>query len=132
MSGTLDRHPKLRIVLGHLGEALPFWLWRLDDIYARTFKWAGEALGMVKLNLKPSDYFKLNFFVTTSGMSDPAVLSYCVGKLGADRIMFAIDYPYEDSKTSVDFLTNTPLDDAQRAAITHENAERLFRIPTRN
>jgi 5-carboxyvanillate decarboxylase len=128
LSGTLDRHPKLRIVLGHLGEALPFWPWRLDNIYARTMHWAGKSLGMVKLQLKPSEYIQRNFYVTTSGMSDPKVLSYCVDRLGAERILFAIDYPYEDSLTAAAFLRSAPISDDQRALIAHKNAERLFRI----
>ncbi len=129
MSGVFDRHPKLRVVLGHLGEALPFWLWRLDNIYAKTFEWAGNALAMVKLELKPSEYVLRNFAVTTSGMSDPDVLRYCVGKLGAERVMFAIDYPYEDSATAAAALTAADLDDEQRELIAHRNAERLFRVP---
>ena len=129
MSGVFDRHPKLRIVLGHLGEGLPFWLWRLDNIYAKTFGWAGEKLGMVKLERKPTDYLHDNFAVTTSGMEDPDVLAFVIRRLGADKIMFAIDFPYEDSVTATKFLAQAPLDDEQRALISHRNAERLFRIP---
>jgi 5-carboxyvanillate decarboxylase len=130
MSGALDRHPNLKIVLGHLGEGLPFWMWRLDNIYKRTYGLAAEALGMVKLELRPSEYLQRNFAVTTSGMADSDVLDYCVGKLGAENILFAIDYPYEDSKTAVEFLATTPLDDRQRALVSHENAQRLFRVPS--
>jgi 5-carboxyvanillate decarboxylase len=61
LSGVFDRHPKLSIVLGHLGEGLPFWMWRLDNMYKRTFGWSGEKLGMVKLQLKPSEYLRRNF-----------------------------------------------------------------------
>ncbi len=128
MSGVFDRHPKLRIVLGHLGEGLPFWLWRLDNIYTKTFGWAGEKLGMVKLARKPTDYLHDNFAVTTSGMDDPDVLAFVIKRLGADKIMFAIDFPYEDSATATTFLADAPLDDEQRALISHRNAERLFRI----
>jgi 5-carboxyvanillate decarboxylase len=129
MGGVFDRHPHLKVVLGHLGEALPFWLWRLDNIYKRTYEWAGKALKMVKLELKPSEYILRNFAVTTSGMSDPDVLAYCVGKLGAERILFAIDYPYEDSQTAVEFLTQATLTEHQRELISHGNAELLFRVP---
>ncbi len=129
MSGIFDRHPRLKVVLGHLGEALPFWLWRLDNIYEKTYQWAGKALGMVKLELKPSEYIRRNFWVTTSGMSDADVLAYCVGKLGAEKILFAIDYPYEDSKVAVQFLTRANLDEKQRELVSHGNAESLFRVP---
>lgn len=117
-------------MLGHLGEGLPFWIWRLDNIYKRIYGLAAEALGMVKLKLKPSEYLQRNFAVTTSGMADSDVLDYCIGKLGAENILFAIDYPYEDSKTAVEFLVRTPLDDRQRALVSHENAQRLFRVPS--
>jgi 5-carboxyvanillate decarboxylase len=128
LSGTLDRHPNLRIVLGHLGEGLPFWLWRLDNLYAKTLQWAGKAIGMVELELKPSEYFSRNFYVTTSGMFDHKVLSYCIDQLGAERILFAIDYPYEESAMAAEFLESAPLSSQQRALIAHENAMQLFRI----
>ena len=128
MGGVFDRHPRLKFVLGHLGEGLPFWLWRLDNIYAKTFGWAGEKLGMVKLDRKPAEYLGRNFAVTTSGMDDPDALSFCIKRMGAENIMFAIDYPYEDSATATMFLAGAPLSGGQRALISHRNAERLFRV----
>jgi 5-carboxyvanillate decarboxylase len=116
-------------VLGHLGEALPFWLWRLDNLYRLTYGWAADALGMIRLELTPSEYIKRNFWVTTSGMYDPQIMSYIVQRLGADRVMFAVDYPYEDSRVAPDFLAATALDERSRAQINHETAERLFRVP---
>ena len=127
-SGVFDRHPKLKVVLGHLGEGLPFWLWRLDNIYARTFGWAGDKLGMAKLQRKPTEYLHDNFAVTTSGMDDPDALAFCIKRLGADKIMFAVDYPYEDSAPATRFLTEAPLSNEERALISHRNAERLFRV----
>ena len=127
-SGVFDRHPKLKIVLGHLGEALPFWLWRTDNIYEHTYGWAGEKLKMTKLQLKPSEYLRRNFAVTTSGMNDPAILSYVLSQVGAENVLFAIDYPYEDSATATKFLAEAPLAEADRRALSHANAERLFRI----
>ena len=61
-------------------------------------------------------------------MDDPEVLSFVIGKLGAENVLFAIDYPYEDSATATNFLADAPLSDAQRALVSHGNAERLFRI----
>lgn len=128
MSGVFDRHPNLKVVLGHLGEALPFWLQRLDNRYHWTFQAAGKNLSMVKLELTPSEYIRRNFVVTTSGMDDPAVLAFCLSRLGEDDIMFAIDYPYEDSAPAAAFLRDADLTDSQRAKISHGNAERLFHI----
>ena len=129
LSGALDRHPDLKIVLGHCGEALPFWLWRLDNIYAKTVAWAGETLNLPKLKLKPSEYVLRNFAVTVSGMYDHEVLDFCLTKLGAENILFAVDFPYEDSAPATEFLARAPLDTFERELISHKNAERLFRIP---
>ena len=127
-SGVFDRHPRLKIVLGHLGEGLPFWFWRLDNIHSKMMGWVGEHGGMVKLQRRPSEYLRTNFAITTSGMNDPEVLSFCLNKVGAENILFAIDYPYEESAVATRFIAELRLDDQQRALITHRNAERLFRI----
>ena len=129
MSGAFDRFPRLRIVLGHAGEALPYWVYRLDNMARKTWAVGGQKLGMRKLDLTPSEYLKRNFGVSTSGMEDPDVLTFCINKLGEENVMFAIDYPYESSKHAVDFLNAAPLTDHQRALFSHKNAERFFRIP---
>ena len=124
MSGTFDRFPKLRIVLGHMGESLPFWMWRLDHMAARR-----QRDGRMKpLQLLPSAYFKRNFAVTTSGFEDADVLAMVIKRAGIDNVMWAIDYPYEDSADAVRFIDTAPIDDDDRAAILHRNAERLFHI----
>lgn len=134
MSGVFDSFPKLKIVLGHLGEALPFWLARLDNRYANIVRRGGlEPFGMRKLKRLPSAYFKSNFWVTTSGMNTNPPLEFCLGLLGADRIMFAVDYPYEQTAEAVPFIRAAPLSAADRDRITHANAEDLFRIaPNQN
>jgi 5-carboxyvanillate decarboxylase len=129
MSGAFDRFPRLRIVLGHLGEALPYWVYRLDNMAKKTWAVGGKKLGMRKLELTPSQYLRRNFGVTTSGMDDPDALMFCITKLGQENVMFAIDYPYEDSEHSMAFLNKAPLTDQQRALFSHKNAERFFRIP---
>jgi 5-carboxyvanillate decarboxylase len=119
MSGVFDRFPRLKVVLGHMGEALPYWLYRLDNMNTKLRKMGGEKLGMKKLQLQPSEYIKRNFAISTSGMDDPDVLAFCLKKLGDDNIMFAIDYPYEDSKHAVKFLMDAPLTADQRSKISH-------------
>jgi 5-carboxyvanillate decarboxylase len=128
MSGALDRHPDLKIVLGHLGEGIPFWLWRLDNLHDKMFAWGREQLGMIKLDLKPSEYFFRNFSITTSGMFDPEALKYCLQKVGPERILFAIDYPYESSEVATGFLRDATLTTAERALISHTTAQRLFKL----
>ncbi len=125
LSGVLDRFPRLRIVIGHMGEALPFWMWRLDFMAA-----PGSRGASLKNQLKPSEYFQRNIAITTSGVEDPLALRFCIDKIGVDRIMWAIDYPYQPSGPAVAFLESAPLSDEERAQVAYRNAERIFRITT--
>jgi len=122
LSGVLDRFPRLRIVLGHMGEAVPFWLWRLDYMAAPGSRAA------LKNQLKPSEYFRRNFAITTSGLEDPGVLRLCIDKAGIDNVMWAIDYPYQPTAPAVAFLESAQLSDSEREMVAHRNAERIFRI----
>jgi 5-carboxyvanillate decarboxylase len=124
LSGVFDRYPRLRVVLGHMGEALPFWMWRLDHMAARRAK-DGR---MKPLKLAPSEYFRRNFAVTTSGFESPDVLDLVIKVAGIENLMWAIDYPYENSGDAVAFIEGATLTGDQRASIFHRNAERLFRI----
>lgn len=124
VSGVFDRFPTLRIVLGHLGEALPFWLYRLDYMY-RKFP---ARPGFTKAQLLPSEYLKRNFAITTSGVNFHPTLRYCHEVLGVENIMFAIDYPYQESPEAVAFIRSAPLPRADLEQIAHGNAERIFRI----
>lgn len=120
--GILDRFPKLQIVIGHMGEALPFWLWRLD------FMGKPGARAGRKNQLRPSEYFQRNITITTSGVEDPLALKFCIDKIGVDRIMWAIDYPYQPTAPSVDFLETAPISSDERDKIAYKNAERIFKI----
>jgi predicted TIM-barrel fold metal-dependent hydrolase len=120
--GVLDRFPKLQIVIGHMGEALPFWLWRLD------FMGAPGARAGRKNRLKPSEYFQRNITITTSGVEDPRALRYCIDTIGVDRILWAIDYPYQPTAPAVSFIETAALSDTERLKIASGNAERLFKI----
>jgi 5-carboxyvanillate decarboxylase len=123
LSGVLDRFPKLKIVIGHMGEALPFWMWRLDFMAAPGARAAGRTN-----QLKPSEYFQRNFAITTSGVEDPLALRYCIDKVGADNVMWAIDYPYQPTAPAVVFIESVPMSEAHREKIAYKNAERIFRI----
>jgi 5-carboxyvanillate decarboxylase len=121
LSGLFDRHPEVKIILGHLGEALPFWLWRLDN------RWLRMPQGM-NIKKKPSQYIKDNFFITTAGnFSVPAFLCAYL-ELGADRILFAVDYPLESNKEAVQFMEVLPISDGDKEKVCHLNAERLFKL----
>ena len=124
MSGTFDRYPKLKIILGHMGEGIPFWLWRIDYMYGTRKARSGGGPA-----LKPSDYFKRNFTITTSGVNSGATLRYCHEVLGPDNIMWAVDYPYQDDTPyAVEFVDAVDLPEADKQKIYHGNAERLFKL----
>jgi predicted TIM-barrel fold metal-dependent hydrolase len=128
LSGTFDRYPGLTFVLGHLGEGIPYWLRRIDNRHAFAARTAGAATPMPRLSLTPSEYFRRNFVLTTSGMDDPDVLGLALRAVGGDNVMFAIDFPYEDPAAAIAFLRDAPLTGDQRTAIGHRTAERVFRI----
>ena len=83
---------------------------------------------MKPLSLAPSDYFRRNFAVTTSGFESPDVLALVMKTTGIENIMWAVDYPYESSRDAVAFIEGANLSSTERASIFHGNAERLFRI----
>ena len=120
-SGLFDKLPKLKIILGHLGEALPYWLWRLDNMWQR-------APSYKNLRKTPSQYFKDNFLVTTSGLFSQPSLICAYLALGADSILFAIDYPFESSETAVQFIRDAPICDTDKEKILHLNAEKLLSL----
>ena len=129
MGGVFDAFPTLKIVLGHMGEAVPFWLGRLDNRYNNILRRGGlEPLGMKKLERLPSEYFRANFWMTTSGMMTNPPLQFCIDMFGPERVLFAIDYPYEQTAEAVPFIQAAPLDAEAMRLVTHANAEALFRI----
>jgi 5-carboxyvanillate decarboxylase len=121
-SGVFEQFPRLRIVLGHLGEALPFWLWRLDR------RWTAGAGGSARFSRKPSDYFRENFFITTSGNFWFPPLQECLLAIGADKVLFAVDYPFEASQDGAQFIENVPISQADREKICYRNAEKLLKL----
>ena len=129
LSGVFDQFPTLRIVLGHLGEGIPYWLSRLDNRYQNILRRGGlPSLGMKQLERLPSEYFMNNFYVTTAGMNASAPFDYCVKLLGPERVLFAIDYPYEQTEDATGFVRGLDLASDDLHKICHGNAERLFKI----
>lgn len=124
MSGVFDRYPKLKIVLGHMGEGIPFWLQRIDNRYLLQVKIGASE----KLPRLPSEYFLENFVITTSGVTSGPALRLALDMLGADRILFAADYPYEIVADAVSFLDGAAITEAERAKIYNQNAVRVFRL----
>ena len=119
LSGVFDRHPRLKIILGHLGETLPFLIWRVDMALARPG--AAREAGF-------RDVFCRHFYVTTSGFfSNPALLT-CVMELGIDRILFAVDWPFVANAPGTRWLEQVPLSDEDKAKIACGNAKRLLKM----
>jgi 2,3-dihydroxybenzoate decarboxylase len=124
MSGVFERFPRLQIILGHMGEAIPFWLQRIDNRYLLQVK-----IGAVtKLARLPSEYFLQNFVITTSGVCSEPALKLSLEVLGADRILFAADYPYESVEEAVSFMDGADLSDDARGRIYWQNAARIFHL----
>jgi 5-carboxyvanillate decarboxylase len=127
VAGVFDRFPNLRIVSGHLGEALPYWLSRIDFMHGNMVV-ADRYPGVKKLQKKPSDYIKENMYVTTSGMAwEPGIL-YCQSVLGVDRVLYAMDYPYQFVPAEVTLTDNLPISAADKKRLFQTNAERVFAL----
>ena len=118
-AGVFDAYPKLKIILGHLGEGLPFAMHRLDEHTAAAAARRG-------LKRRPIEYLKENLLVTTSGNWFEPAFQCTLAALGADKILFAVDWPYEANKTGTEFLKKISVSDEQREKIAYGNAERLL------
>ncbi|WP_305096690.1 amidohydrolase family protein [Croceibacterium aestuarii] len=122
LSDVFVRYPKLRIVLGHMGENVPYYLSRADH-------WYEYRPQSYEAKLKPSEVFLRNFAVTTSGFVHAPTLAYAVEVLGAENVLWAIDYPYEEMEPTVRFMDEVQLPGAVKRAIYGGNAAHLFKLP---
>lgn len=128
VSGAFDRFPKLKLVVGHLGEALPFWLFRLDFMHAAMVR-AKRYQRVKPIRKKPSDYLKENVWITTSGMAWEPAIMFVRSVIGADHVMYAMDYPYQFVPSEVDVTDNLPIGDKEKKAFYQTNAETVFSLP---
>jgi 2,3-dihydroxybenzoate decarboxylase len=126
-SGVFDRFPKLRMVAGHLGEGLPYWLFRIDFMHQRLTS-NNRYANVPKLQKRPSDYLKENFCVTTSGMAWQPPILYAQSVLGVDRVLYAMDYPYQFVPDEVKVTDDLPISDADKKKLYQTNAERVFAL----
>jgi 2,3-dihydroxybenzoate decarboxylase len=120
--GVFDRYPRATVILGHMGEFLPFQLTRFDSRH--------PALDTRKLDRLPSQYFGTNVKITTSGVYSHAALFAAIDAIGVENVMFAVDYPYESNEPAVEFLKTAPLDADDLARVAHRNADELLRLAT--
>ena len=117
LGGVFDRHPKLQVVIGHLGEGIPFMLPRLQKNFPTE---------MTKLARPMGDYLRENVHYTFGGFNFPATFLDLLLEVGADRIMFSVDYPYGSMTEARAFLEQLPVTAADKERIAHGNAERLY------
>jgi uncharacterized protein len=118
LGGTFDRYPRLQILIGHMGEALPFMLPRLDTM----------NVSVTKLNRPISAYLRQNVYYTFSGFNYTPTFLNLLLEVGVDRIMFSADYPYQSMRQARAFLDRMPISTADRERIAHRNAELLLRL----
>jgi predicted TIM-barrel fold metal-dependent hydrolase len=117
LAGVFDRFPRLTVILGHLGEALPFMLDRANMMFAPQ---------LTGLQRSVRDYFIENFYITTSGMFTHAPLLCALSVIGVDRIIFSVDYPYSTNEEGRAFLDTAPVSPTDRDKIAYLNVERLL------
>jgi predicted TIM-barrel fold metal-dependent hydrolase len=118
LSGVFDKYPGLKVIFGHLGEGLPFYLWRINMTLGREWK-ASRTFREV---------FSQHVYVTTSGFwSDPALL-LCMQEIGLDHIMFSVDYPFAPNKPATEWLHAVPLCAEDRAKLAGGTAKRLLKL----
>jgi 2,3-dihydroxybenzoate decarboxylase len=127
VTGVFDRFPKLTVVVGHLGEALPFWMYRLDYMH-RAGVVSKRYARMQPLKGKVSDYLRRNVYVTSSGFAWEPAIKFCQDVLGADRVLYAMDYPYQHDLAEVIASDDLDLPDDVKKAFFQTNAERLFKL----
>jgi 5-carboxyvanillate decarboxylase len=127
VSGVFDRFPNLKVVLGHLGEGLPYWLFRIDFMHGASVR-ANRYASQPKLQRKASEYLRENFYYTTSGMAWTPPIRYAQSVMGMDRVMYAMDYPYQFVPEEVHVTDELPIGYEDLKAFYQTNAERVFKL----
>lgn len=120
-SGLFDRFPRLTVIIGHLGETLPFSIWRINH----RVSYMGD---LIKFQKPLTHYLLHNFYVTTSGNFHTQTLDATLAELGADRVLFSTDYPYESMREAADWFDNAAISENDRVKIGRSNSEKLFRL----
>jgi 5-carboxyvanillate decarboxylase len=127
MSGVFDRFPKLRLVVGHLGEAIPYWLFRVDFFHGSIVR-TNRYERIRELELRPSEYMRRNIWLTTSGMAWEPVIMFARDVVGSDRVLYAMDYPYQYRIEEVPVTDQLPVDHEALRQFYQTTAEQVFRL----
>ena len=126
-SGLFDAYPSLQIILGHMGEGLPYSMWRIDNRNA----WV-KAPPRYKAKKKICEYFNQHFYLTTSGNFRTQTLIDALLEVGADRILFSADWPFENIDHAAQWFDSATISEADRSKIGRDNALRLFKLGDNN
>lgn len=122
-SGLFDDFPKLKIILGHMGEGLPYSMWRVDNRNG----WMNIPANY-PAKRKIAEYFHQNFYLTTSGNFHDQTLIDAMLEIGSDRLLFSADWPFENIDHASDWLDSASISDNDRVKIGRSNAARLFKL----
>jgi 5-carboxyvanillate decarboxylase len=125
--GIFDRYPDLQIVVGHGGEALPYWLYRIDYMHQAGVR-SQRYERMKPLKKTITEYMRSNVLVTTSGLPSPPAIKLCIDVLGEDRVMYAMDYPYQYVPDEVRAHDLLDIADTAKIKLMQTNAERWFKL----
>jgi 2,3-dihydroxybenzoate decarboxylase len=126
-AGVFDRFPKLQMILGHMGEALPFWAYRLDYMHGATVR-SQRYESMKPIKRLPGEYLRDNFYITNSGVAWEPAIRFTQEFMGADRVMYAMDYPYQHAVEEIAILDNMRISDADKKRFYQTNAEHAFNL----
>ena len=118
-SGVFDRHPKLTAILGHLGEMLPYCIWRFDHRVTKRPRDIPAQKTFI-------EYLRANFYVTTSGNFHTSTLKQAIAELGVDRVLFSVDYPFEECEDGASWFDACAIRVSDREKIGRKNAAQLF------
>jgi len=127
-SGTLDRFPKLQIIIGHMGEALPFWLYRLDYMHQAGVRAARYDFMKPLKKGTVSNYLRENFYITNSGVAWEPAVKFTQSVIGVDRVLYAMDYPYQCPVEEVIALDAMDMPAEDKKKFFQTNAERVFKL----
>jgi predicted TIM-barrel fold metal-dependent hydrolase len=121
LSGALDRHPRLKLLIGHMGEGLPTMMERIERVFARYSN--------THLERNAARAILEQVWVSTSGFSSMPAFLAAIMTFGADRLLFSVDYPFGNNMAAVAFLKNLPVSPEDRGKIAHQNADALLKLP---
>jgi 2,3-dihydroxybenzoate decarboxylase len=119
LGGVFDHFPAAKLIIGHMGETIPFYLSRLDS-----------RVPLVNAGLKrlPSQVLRAHLFITTSGVCSNHALRCSINELGIDNVLFSTDYPYEDARVAADWIETAPLTDEERTKVCYQNAQHVLKL----